>query len=304
LLVSISSVFTKLGQIWYLPAGEVRTASNIELPAGAHLVIDGTLRLAPKSTGSLLHVTGDNVLIEGTGTLDGQRALQTVPTAGIDTGQVSHLRVRDLTISYFSGWPVNIINSSSDVRLSNLTMTSSGAAPEFANNSHDCWATGLQVSDIDDYGFAFYGGVYRSGLSDSIFIDCKPGCGVLSDDAQPWPCQDILIVNVQVFVTPGTKAGNVEGMYIVDNTTAQASPPSFVQVSNCLFDGGSPLSGGQAKAQGTFTVLVEGHDNILRGITVRNSQAEYAILTVGEQNILSSYHIVKAGRVKQMSPPD
>lgn len=283
-----------LGQTWHLPAGVSVVSGPIVVPAGTHVVIDGTLGLAPKATGSLLHIAGPNVLIEGCGTLNGNQSTQTGPVAGIDTAQVQHVRIRDLTITNFSGWPVNIINRSSDVRLSGLTLTNSSAAPEFANGSFDCWADNLYVTGINDYGFCFYGGVYRSGLTNSILRNSKPGCGVLADDSQPGTCHDIIIANNVIEIDP-TKVGNVEGIFVTDNTTGQASPPRFVSVTNNVISGGSSLSGGQTGATGTFTCLVRGTSNAFAGNTVYGNTAEYALL-VSSGNWVANNNIV--GTVK------
>jgi hypothetical protein len=261
--------------------------------------LTGTLQLADRANCTMLHLSGGNVLIEGNGTLDGNGANQTRIVAGIDCGQVQRVVMRGFRVTNVHGWPLNFINESSDIWVSELELSNSLNAPEFANRCFNCWADKMRIVGIGDYGWCFYGGVVRSGLTNSVIENCAPGAGVLSDVAQPWACEDILIANNIFYVPTGVTAGNVEAIYVVNNTGDPANDHSHVMVDNNVIHGSSTRSGGQHDAVGTFAALIAGaNDSRFSNNLLHDSESSYGLEISGGRVLVAgnNFHNVGSGR--------
>ena len=76
-----------------------------------------------------------------------------------------------------------------------MNIKNNTGSAEFAQGSYDCWITNSEITGaVNDYGFAFYGGVYNSGITDSL-IGGNGGDGVtvLNDGGQTVASHDIII---------------------------------------------------------------------------------------------------------------
>lgn len=187
-----------------LPAGYTFMVSGLTLPSNTQIEINGTLDLIADSSAESSVLTIDananNVVIEGTGTINGNKASQTGTgtSAGITTATASgtNIWVRGITITNVLNWPINLTGVDG-AWLSYVTATNSGNSVEFAVGAHNVWADHLNVSGINDEDFAFYGGVYDGGISNSDLSGATAGSGIsiLNDSSQPAPVHDIVVAN-------------------------------------------------------------------------------------------------------------
>ena len=279
-----------------VPFGTWVISRTLSVPQGTRINLNGTIHLANASNCSMLHLTGPNILIEGNGILDGNLANQTKIVAGIDCVRVNRITLRGFTITNIHGWPVNFTSISYDIKLSEMELSNSLNAPEFADYCYDCWADKLHVFGISDYGFSFYGGVHRSGLTNSVIENCLPGAGVLADTAQPMKCQDIVIAHNIFYTNPGTTKGNVEAIYVVNNTGNPANNHSHVIVDHNIVYGGSTLSGGQKGATGTFVTLMSGvEDSDFTHNTIHDVSSSYGLEVSGERITVADNKFINVG---------
>lgn len=250
---------TLLDKSHYLdvPPGSWVISKTLNVPTGARINLNGEIMLADKANCTMLHLVGNDILIRGNGTLNGNSANQTKIVAGIDCERVNRIRLNGFTITNIHGWPVNFTSISCDIKLSEMELSNSLNAPQFADYCYDCWADKLHILNIADYGWCFYGGVHRSGLTNSVIENCMPGAGVLADASQPMKCQDMIIAHNVFYTSPGTTKGNVEAVYVVNNASA-AENHSHIMVDGNIIYGGSNLSGGQKDSTGTYVALMTG----------------------------------------------
>jgi len=173
-------------------------SARLNVPSNTHLIIDGTILMkAGVNQDMLFTVTNaSNIVIEGHGILDGNRATQTTRGAGVMTGLGnSMVVVKDLTIQHMRNWPVNIVNTTG-AWLINLTMNDAGNSAEFAQGTNNCHASGLNISNNSDYSFAFYGGVFNCEITNSNLTSGSiDGIIVLSDSGQTVASHDIVIAD-------------------------------------------------------------------------------------------------------------
>jgi hypothetical protein len=186
----------------YIPPGSTCIVSGIALPSHAHMVVDGTLKLAATTNTSVLILAAGatDILIEGHGTIDGNRQAQTADgSAGIATSTAqsngtttSNVIIRDLKITNVRNWPINLL-AVSHVSLSHLKLTNSGNSAEFVN-AVDCRADHLYVTGINDWGFAFYGGDSFCSITESFASEnAAGGFVILNDTGSPSASHDIII---------------------------------------------------------------------------------------------------------------
>jgi hypothetical protein len=175
------------------PAGlTVDINASLIVSSFTHLTIDGTLFLtAGSNCHCILISNATSVLIDGIGTIDGNKAHNTSGTVnfgsgGIVTNQSSYptlacsdITIRDLTIQNCVNWPVSL-NSVSGCRVENIKALNCGSACQFAMGTTNGVFTGNTVNGDPDYGFAFYDGCSHSSCSDNIFIGVGT-IGVLAD---------------------------------------------------------------------------------------------------------------------------
>jgi hypothetical protein len=184
---------TGLGRPLYFPAGSTYRVQQMTVPvSGAHLIIDGTIKLIDGGQGYTLTVSSEpatttvnDVVLEGTGTIDGNRDLAGAnATACINAYRVVNFTVRGLTARNCKLFPINVWKGSKKIHLSYLTLQDSGNSAQCAAIVEDCQADNLTVFGINDYGFAFYGGVKGGSLTNSyLHHNTAGGAVVLSDPA-------------------------------------------------------------------------------------------------------------------------
>jgi hypothetical protein len=180
----------------YFPRDRTCLVRGIQVTSNSHLIIDGTIKLIADSNSTVLNVAAgvENVIIDGSGSIDGNREAQKYnDIAGFASINASNIRVSNISIKHVKNWPINIVHSKGCL-LENLNINDGGNSVEFASGSTNCWARQLQISDISDEGFAFYGGVSNSGILDSTIRGSHAsGISVLSDRSQTGPNHDIVI---------------------------------------------------------------------------------------------------------------
>lgn len=217
----------------YIPPGVTCVSGSVSLPSNTYLVIDGTLKLAAATNASLVRVASNatNVVVEGSGTIDGNKTAQTSGTsAGIDNqGSPTYVWIRGLTITNVQNWPVNLTNVT-HAWLSQVTMKDSGNSPEFAIASSDCWADHLSITNItNDQGFAFYGATHHCGISSSYVAGGHAhGIAVMNDSAQTGIPHDITI-------TGNVVTGNLaSGVFVSKGSGSLGNPYNVVITGNDL----------------------------------------------------------------------
>ena len=191
--------------------GQPYMVNPLQPPTGTDLLLHGTLKLRPGSvtnTGLVYVLNANNVTIRGHGVLDGNGPAQTGTLgASLMSYQASNLRVSGITITNAQDWPLNI-RRSTNVVVSDCTLSKGTAANQFTEVSDDCWLMNCTIDGTGngDFGFAFYGGVTNSGAVGNVVKNAgaatgqsPPGIGVLSDgsDGGPngYPCRDIVIAD-------------------------------------------------------------------------------------------------------------
>jgi hypothetical protein len=211
-------------------------SGTFSLPSNTHLIIAGTLFLANGANCNMFSTTGGNYfLIEGGGTLNGNRANQGPNTGGgqfsggIQFINANNITIRDLTINEFYNWPVNIATCNVVV-LDNLNISGSNSSVEFAAQSFNCWASRLRINNINDEAFAFYGGCYNCGIVNSIITGgTADGISVLNDNAQKQLCHHILISGNVV-----TGAG-ISGISIAQGSGGVGNHHDIIIADNLLY---------------------------------------------------------------------
>ena len=200
----INDVYTSGGGTVLIPSGYTfRLYSQINMKSNIRLVIDGILKLKDNGSSHIIMIDGcSNVIIEGKGVVDGSRASITTVEhlAGIySVNSANHITIKDITVKSCKNWTVNIVNSH-DVLLDNLKLSDSSNSAEFANGCYNCIARNIEVFNVDDYGFAFYGGVYNSSITNSfVHNNGIDGIVVLTDAGQTQICNHINIIGNTVY---------------------------------------------------------------------------------------------------------
>lgn len=203
------------GRVYVPNTGANCMMKQLTVPSNSHITVDGTLKLVnganASGTAYVFSIgTGiNNVLLDGTGTLDGNVAGQTAPnpnySAGVVSNGSSNVTVRDLTITNVKNWPLNIANTTHCL-LDNLKLINGGNSPQFGSGSNDCWARHLYITGINDETFAFYGGVFNSGISEStLTTGAADGISVLNDSGSSAASHHLVIIGN--FVTNMAAAG-------------------------------------------------------------------------------------------------
>lgn len=189
----------------YFPANKVYSCAAVFIKSNTHLIIDGTIKLYDGANTQLLtSYSESNVIIEGCGTLDGNKANQNSNLAiacilfgdSSDTiYNVNNVLVRGITIQNALYWGACAIGN--DITFDKVI---------FANNEYmsfigphskrgvfrDCVAYGV----TNDWGLGFYGGVDGGVIDGCVaFNNNQTGLGALSDIYQPTPSNDIVITN-------------------------------------------------------------------------------------------------------------
>lgn len=182
------------------------SVSGLTLPSNISLVLDGKIVLRGGSNKTVLDILAGatNISIEGGGVVDGNRSAQTAGfSVGIGAAQASQISIRDVTVQNCRNMPVNIV-SSHDCQVTNVTANACGNSFEFAAGSERCWAINCRISNIDDFGFAFYGRTHKSGIIGCTITGCSSeAITVLTDADQGGGCTDILISKNVMYANKG-----------------------------------------------------------------------------------------------------
>jgi hypothetical protein len=171
-------------------------SSRINVPSNSRLTIDGTVYLVGQANVTMLGIglisAVSNVTIKGVGALNGNKANQTgTALAGIYANNSSKIRISGITVTQTQAWGFNVVGCN-DVVLDGVTGSYNGAANEFAAGSYNCLATKCKFHDVNDEGFAFYGGVYDSAIADCwCYNNAASGISILNDSGQTAACYDI-----------------------------------------------------------------------------------------------------------------
>lgn len=284
-----------------VPRGTWTISRTLTVPSSTVIDLGGTIKLADQANCSMFYLRGNDITFEGNGTLDGNSANQTKSVAGITSIRVNRVRLRGFTITNVHGWPVNFTSISNDIKLSEMELSNSLNAPQFADYCYDCWADKLHIFNIADYGWAFYGGVHRSGLTNSVIENCMPGAGILADRSQPMKCQDIVIAHNIFYTAPGTTKGNVEGIYVVNNTGDGANNHLHILVDSNVIYGSSTLSGGQKDGVGTFAVLMAGvEDSAFTNNIMHDVGSTFGLEVSGQRIRVNNNTIKNVGTAQQI----
>lgn len=244
----------------YVPnTGGVCMVGALVIPSNTTFVIDGSVKLISGSNNHLFGLTpsGHNITIEGTGKLDGNGSGQTGSNGSgciSDVGGASYVWVRGLTITNCKNWPVNLRVQHG--WMSHLVLSNSGNSVEFTLDASDCWADHLYISNIQDYNFAFYGGVSNCGISDSYTTSSTiSGIVALSDAGQPGKPHNIVIHNNVV------TNNNGHGIELANNG-GSGSPYSINITNNRITGNGTGNVGGNSGIKISFGdyIIISGNN--------------------------------------------
>ncbi len=240
----------------YVPPGtNWCMVSGLSVPSNSHITIDGKIKLSNNANATVINIAtfASYVTIDGTGIIDGNRANNTGGglSGGVASLASSYIYVRNLTIQNTKNWPVNIVTTT-HCSLDNLYLLNGHNSVEFAAGSNDCWARKLYIYNNDDEAFAFYGGVYNSGISDSIITTGgADGISVLNDSAQSAPSHDIVISNNIV------TGMSIAGIGLAQGIGAAGTSTNIVIDGNRLYGNGLGGNGfGGVKVNGANYVTV------------------------------------------------
>jgi hypothetical protein len=226
---------------------------GLYVPSNSHVIIQGTLQLMAGQTGYILvcEPNGKNIIIEGTGTLDGNKANQTTQASGgIGGDGGTNITVRGLTITNCLDWAFNLTNTTHGLAES-LTMTNCGASCEFAINCHDCWFRNCTIAAIADLGIGFYGGGTNCGIVNCVISSAGgDGIFILNDNGQPAPSNNVLI--------QGNICHNNAGSGII--VASNVSPSGFSHTNVTIADNTSYGNGGLGiSANPVLELLISGN---------------------------------------------
>lgn len=191
----------------------VTTASNI------NFIIDGTIKLvagaaaSKTSRANLLELGGSNIVISGTGTLDGNASNQswaagqvvggitanTFSTSGVqvvDPGSaataLSNITISGIGIKNVGNWPICLAYVS-DVIIDRVRMKDSGNSPQFFASADRCTVTNSTSSNITDAGWSCYAGNRNVSIINHTVVGCNQGLGSYCETSSRTPNENILI---------------------------------------------------------------------------------------------------------------
>lgn len=240
--------------------------TGITLPSNTVMQLDGTLKLIAASSpygGSMVCVLGgaNNVIVFGSGTIDGNASAQTGVAGGIGTpnAAATNIVVRGVTITNHKNWPVNFYSITNGL-LDRVTMSNSGNSPGFAVNCVNCWADHCFVTGINDVAFGIYGGGSNCGITNSYISGNNwVGLFVLNDVGQPAAASNILFANNIVTYN------KLSGIAVYSGTTG------LPQHSGIVLSGNIVHHNNQGNAANHGGIWVRNSKNVL----VANNQVSY-----------------------------
>lgn len=233
------------------------------------LRLDGTIKLAPNQNANVITLAHDNILIQGSGTVDGNKANQTggvgTMVGGICSGMggtsstrplppsspviINHIRIRGVTVTNCFNWPISL-GYVNDCKVEGTTLSNSQSSPQFIFSATDSWFNDNLVHDITDGGFVFYQGCNNCGAYGNTIYNCNDGIGVYADD----------------------------GTYATDNYIT-----IFGNVLYSIQDTGIGITTGGASPENQTNILVA--NNILNGCNAAGGNGRGAIGLVGCQGV-------------------
>lgn len=168
---AILEVESRGGGTVLVPSGRTYIVRNqINMKSNVRFIIDGTIKLGDDANWHVLMLNGcSNVIIEGIGTIDGNKTTQTGSSylGGIYImNNANHIVIRDIKVTNCLNWAVNVLNSH-HVLLDNIETSYSTNSTQFAGECYACFARNIESHHLDDYGFAFYGAVHDCGIINS-----------------------------------------------------------------------------------------------------------------------------------------
>lgn len=236
-----------------------------------------------------------NVTIEGSGTLDGNRSAYATgmccmggivaggPQVGDYTANVKNITIRGLRIINSPMWPVSIDNAT-NVKIDSVTADNSVSTFQVAHNSTNVSVSNVHISNADDIGFSFYRGVTNASLTNSVVSDAGGAAISIYTDNPPGvpvarPSSDITITgnvaynsNAGIDVN-GANSASSRNITISSNTVHHnvfagitLSPcTNCLVVGNVIHDDGSAAKGDQG---GIF--ISHSHGLYVTGNTIYN----------------------------------
>ena len=227
----------------YVPPGVTCMVGTLSIPSNTHLTVDGTLKLVPGTNGNMLAIQSgaSYIVIDGHGTLNGNASAQTGGFSGgiTNTGPISYLWVRDITSTNWRNTPSGPVQVT-HAWFDDAVFSNSGNSVGFANASSDCHANGLTISNINDEGFAFYGGVFNCSITNSTITgSAAAGISVLNDAGQSAASHDLKITNNIVY---GNSLGGVD---IATGAGATAPNYNIAVTANRIYSNGQANLGGE-----------------------------------------------------------
>ncbi|MGI4976241.1 MAG: hypothetical protein ACRYG6_04780 [Janthinobacterium lividum] len=276
--------------VWLRASGTYST-NQINLGSGDHIVIDGHLiEAAGTGTNLLSSGTASNVIIEGSGIVDGNRANVTVPSgqtaACINLYAVTGGYVRGaggrLTITNCPNYPINAWNNAANIDISYIEASNSGNSLECAAGVVGCYIDHIYAHNISDYAVSFYGGVTKGVLTNSrLDNNLAGGFSVLDDSGQPAPDSDILVQGN----TASLNSGN--GFTVFNSNT-------YPNHANVRFVGNYAYGNNQGLQSNYGGFSLQGCDNCL---VADNESSSSSVGTTGTGGISVGFNIVSGNGI-------
>jgi hypothetical protein len=171
----------------------------LDIPSNSHLVIDGTIKLITGGGGSVLRMTSvSNIVIEGSGVIDGNMSGQSAAQHGITAASTSGLTIRGLAIQHCYQSPF-LGSACSGVLIDDCDLITSGKPVQFTTGSSDTHIRNCLFNNIADTSLLYYGGVTNSSVTDCTLVDSTlHGILVYNDAANPVPCNDLTVSNCTI----------------------------------------------------------------------------------------------------------
>ncbi|WP_257386498.1 right-handed parallel beta-helix repeat-containing protein [Tahibacter caeni] len=181
-------------------SGPLIVHSNTHVIQNGLLTLSGYVWPSPAATQRGMYTLEDgtqNVIIEGSGTLDGGHPnYQTFasgccmggivsggPAIGAYDVEVEDITIRGLTIRHIPQWPIEL-DGAKRVLIDGVTAHDSVNTLAVGHGSSDVIVNNLRVYNIADICFSFYRGVENALISNSVVNQCNGGgISVFSD----WP---------------------------------------------------------------------------------------------------------------------
>lgn len=238
--------------------------ATIIVPANSYLQLDGTLRLISQAMVTILRLTGDNTVITGSGTIDGNRAQQSLNSSstGVDgittVNPINNVTIAGITIINTVNWPIDFFGATNS-RIENCTIhhTTNSARLVSSTNSH---FLNCIVHDVDDRGICLHGGNSFCTIVDCTVYNCSYGPSILSDANQ-------LLANISCVISNNIVYNNYT-VGISVSSTLSSLLQSHILISNNLSynNGRSDIPNGANYAiSNTTDALISGNvgDGIL-----------------------------------------